>query len=288
MEQKKSVLEILFLTSRPRYWVYLLGAYSIGILTGISNTTIWNNTSTLFIFTFAVYFLFPANLLVYGINDLYDTDTDSLNPKKEQYETTIKSEDRDILMKVIFIVTCFFFCVSLFSPRSALSVFIIFIYTSVFYAAWPIRAKVRPFLDTIISALIYMTPALIGYYLVGGTHISIFVLLIGFIWAIAMHMQRAVVDIGADTEARIQTIATVLGRKKTHLVCLFLYGSIGVLSYITIGILGPVLTLPYIFLLFFSYRMKTYEKQFAVYTYIPRVTAIVLLCIIVFLALKNF
>lgn len=159
---------------------------------------------------------------------------------------------------------------------------------SIFYAAWPIRAKVRPFLDSIVSSLIFITPALFGYYLVGGGHISLIVVIVSVVWAITMHMQRAVIDIGADTEARIRTIATVLGRKRTHLVCFFLYGVISVLSYIAIGTLGPILVLPYLFLIVFSYCMKTYEKQFAVYTYIPKVTGIVLLVLNIFLALKSF
>lgn len=288
IQQKRIAFGKLFLTSRPRYWVYLFGTYAVGILAGISDTTQWSSTTVFFIFLFALYFLFPANMLVYGINDLYDTDTDSLNPKKEGYETTIKSEDRDMLVRTIFVLTFIFFCVSLFTPRAALSVFIIFIYMSIFYAAWPIRAKVRPFLDSIVSSLIFITPALFGYYLVGGGHISLIVVIVSVVWAITMHMQRAVIDIGADTEARIRTIATVLGRKRTHLVCFFLYGVISVLSYIAIGTLGPILVLPYLFLIVFSYCMKTYEKQFAVYTYIPKVTGIVLLVLNIFLALKNF
>ena len=137
IQQKRIAFGKLILTSRPRYWVYLFGSYVIGILAGSSNVTAWTTAILFFIFMFAFYFLFPANLLVYGTNDLYDTDTDSLNPKKEGYETVVKSEDRGALIQSIFVLTAVFFFVSLFTPRSALSVFIIFIYISVFYAAWP-------------------------------------------------------------------------------------------------------------------------------------------------------
>lgn len=288
IEKNKISFVRLLYHSRPRYWVYLLGSYSIGILTGISSTTFDSRASVVLILIFAVYFLFPANLLVYGTNDLYDTDTDSLNPKKEGYELTVSSEDRRTLIWSIGVSTAVFFVVALFTVHAALSVFIVFLYMSIFYAAWPIRAKVRPFLDSIVSAFIFITPGLFGYYLVGGEHLSVLAIVISIIWAVTLHMQRAVTDIGPDTEARIKTIATVLGRKKIHLICFFLYGVSGVLSYLLIGVVGPILILPYLFLLFFSYQVKTYEKQFAVYTYIPKVTGVVLLALNIFLVLKNF
>jgi 4-hydroxybenzoate polyprenyltransferase len=31
---------------------------------------------------FGLYFLIPANIRIYGINDIYDYETDKLNPKK--------------------------------------------------------------------------------------------------------------------------------------------------------------------------------------------------------------
>ena len=39
--------------------------------------------------SFVVYFLIPANILIYGINDIFDYDTDKLNPKKGTYEAFI-------------------------------------------------------------------------------------------------------------------------------------------------------------------------------------------------------
>ena len=288
ISQTKVTIGTLLRISRPRYWVYLLAPYVLGIIAGISEATIFTSTTVWFICIFTIYFLFPANLLLYGINDIYDTDTDSLNPKKHGYEIILRDDDQPILVRTIFFVTVCFSVVSLFTPHTALSAFIIFIYTSIFYAAWPIRAKTRPFLDTFMSSVIYMAPGFFGYYLTGGVHISIFVVLAGFLWGVLMHMHRAVIDIGPDTEARVRTIATVLGRKTTHYILFFSYGILAVLSYAYIGILGPITAMLYIFLVFFSYRMKTYEKQFAVYMYIPQLTSVALFCMIVFFAIQKF
>jgi lycopene elongase/hydratase (dihydrobisanhydrobacterioruberin-forming) len=92
--------------SRPRFWIYELGPFMIGILGGlltyvlmvqggastyaIAEIGLGPVTSVAEIFRnhwvsimiFAVYFLISANIRIYGINDIYDYETDKLNPKK--------------------------------------------------------------------------------------------------------------------------------------------------------------------------------------------------------------
>ena len=82
--------------SRPRFWIYELGPYMIGVLGAIlTHQEIMQNPAidgltvgqlfmkhAVIIGIFALYFLIPANIRIYGINDIYDYETDKLNPKK--------------------------------------------------------------------------------------------------------------------------------------------------------------------------------------------------------------
>jgi lycopene elongase/hydratase (dihydrobisanhydrobacterioruberin-forming) len=71
--------------SRPRFWIYELGPYMVGVLGGlIANSYIGAYFHILLVIIFGLYFLIPANIWIYGINDIYDYETDKLNPKKTQ------------------------------------------------------------------------------------------------------------------------------------------------------------------------------------------------------------
>lgn len=55
----------------------------------------------LLFFLYLLYFLFPANLLVYGVNDIADEDTDILNAKKQGYELLHTKEKTTALKHAI-------------------------------------------------------------------------------------------------------------------------------------------------------------------------------------------
>lgn len=70
--------------SRPRFWIYELGPYLIGILGALSVTGMsFSDVEIRRLTLFALYFFVPANIWIYGINDIYDYETDKLNPKKQ-------------------------------------------------------------------------------------------------------------------------------------------------------------------------------------------------------------
>jgi 4-hydroxybenzoate polyprenyltransferase len=51
-----------------------------------------------------LYFTIPANLLIYGINDIADYDTDKKNPKKQAYESLL-TPDKQKSMRSLIVVT---------------------------------------------------------------------------------------------------------------------------------------------------------------------------------------
>ena len=75
--------------SRPRFWIYLFGSYLLGVVAGASSSADFVRFDSIL---FGLYFLLPANLLVYGVNDIFDFETDRLNPKKAGYEILVQPE----------------------------------------------------------------------------------------------------------------------------------------------------------------------------------------------------
>jgi lycopene elongase/hydratase (dihydrobisanhydrobacterioruberin-forming) len=266
MQQSLSFRRLLSI-SRPRFWLYELGAFIVGCAAAYSLThtaEISVSMSSIIVLCGAfVYFTFPANLLIYGINDIYDYETDIKNPKKTGYEDVLHPTQQSFVWKWIALTTIPFICgliVYLLThtqgPENASLMSILtspiwwsgiaFIFFATFYSAFPIRAKIRPGFDAFFSAAHYIATAVFGYYLYMGTqvfdtgsavltspegfslfshsHISVgLYALAGICWAMAMHAYSAVPDIDADSGSGIDTIATSLGEKKTIVLCGLLY-----------------------------------------------------------------
>lgn len=258
----KKVLSI----SRPRFWLYEGATFAlIGVLAGTTGTAFIQNP---LFWLWSFYFLIPANILIYGINDMCDYETDKLNPKKQSYETLVVPTMHPALWKWIAFTTIPFL---FFLPyeKPALISFGIFIFCAVFYSLPPIRAKARPFLDALFSAGHYVATGVFGYYIGGGDGIPYIGILAGMLWATAMHAYSAVPDIDADTKAGVPTIATFLGKKITLLLCALLYAG----SALILGSQMPFVALTggivFLTLMYLSYKTNTDDELFTLYTYFP-------------------
>ncbi len=95
-------LSTLFRISRPRFWHYILWPMLIyfassGFLDEIYAS--WSRWGTdwmfhlIILFIILGYFTLPANLWIYGRNDIADGDTDKFNSKKWTYESKIEDTD---------------------------------------------------------------------------------------------------------------------------------------------------------------------------------------------------
>lgn len=107
---------------------------------------------------FAFYFLVPANIWIYGINDIYDYETDKLNPKKQGYEALVEPKEHKKLWTRILATSLPFLFVLPLSITTYIS-FLLFLFFSAQYSATPIRAKGRPVLDSLFSAGHYIATA---------------------------------------------------------------------------------------------------------------------------------
>ncbi len=215
---RTSLLLRLLTLSRPRFWLYTLGPFVLPIFAQFPGIALeWPLLLVGFI-----YFSFPANLLIYGVNDLFDQETDALNPKKDAYEARLQKKDIFPLLYTIFFTNVpFLVALATLAPRT-IPALLGFLFFSVFYSAPPIRAKAIPFLDGIFNIL-YVLPALVAILIFPYTQIDWLLVLAGTLWCMAMHAFSAVPDIEADKEAGLNTAATILGHKGTLLYCTILW-----------------------------------------------------------------
>mgnify|MGYP002779576600 CR=1 FL=1 len=250
--------------------MYVFGPFIVGALIGAENPRAYFSPLCL---AFALFFLFPANLLIYGVNDIFDYETDVLNLKKRGYENLVPPDERAHLAKWIFAVCAPFALLVPFLSAEALWMLGGFVFFSIFYSAPPIRAKSKPILDSVFNVL-YIFPGAMGYFLAGGQNFSMSLFVAAWLWAMAMHAYSAVPDIGADKEAGVPTVATFLGLRPTIAFCAALYFGAMWLSSAALGFWAGVLGLVYLGLMAQSWRANSEGGVMRIYRVFPFVNAL--------------
>ena len=210
--------------------------------------------------TFLFYFTLPANLMVYGVNDICDYETDRVNPKKTDYEALVGPAERPALVRALLICSLPFVPLLAFAPVTARAFLAAFVFLSVFYSAPPIRAKARPLIDSAFNIL-YAMPGFFAYALAGVGVPSWHVVAAAACWTMAMHAFSAVPDITADLSAGIATAATLLGRTRTITVCLLLYAIAAALEFHDLG--GVALALGAVYMILMTLALRAKASQYA-------------------------
>ncbi|WP_436935938.1 prenyltransferase [Halovenus marina] len=205
----------LFWLSRPRFWLYLAGPLVVGVVYGASSVADFVTPLTVSLFA---YFLIPANVFLYGVNDIFDADIDSLNPKKAEDGREVRfTGDRPVIAAVVVAAAAGLVFVPALS-RPALLAFGGFYLLGTAYSAPPLRLKTTPFLDSFSNGL-YILPGVVGYAALSGAAPPLLAVAGGWVWSMGMHTFSAIPDIEPDREAGIQTTATILRERATLTYC---------------------------------------------------------------------
>jgi len=199
-----------------------------------------------------VYFLIPYNLAMYGINDVFDYESDLRNPRKGGVEGALldRSMHRPTLIAAaVSNVPFLVFLLVVGNPLSWL-VLAVSVFAVIAYSAPRLRFKERPFVDSLTSSTHFVSPAIYGLVLAGAAFTPQLWMLLAafFLWGIASHAFGAVQDVIADREADISSIATVVGARATVRIAVLAYALAGVLLLFTEwpGPLAALLALPYV------------------------------------------
>jgi len=238
------VLRALFVSSRPLSWVNTAFPFAAGYFMATREVDLVFVLGT-------IYFLIPYNLAMYGINDVFDYESDLRNPRKGGVEGALldRSMHRPTLWAALLTNLPFLvFLVIVGDPLSWL-VLAVSVFAVIAYSAPGLRFKERPFVDSITSSTHFVSPAVYGLVLAGAVFTpALWALLAAFfLWGLASHAFGAVQDVIADREADISSIATVIGARATTRLAVIAYLLAGVLLLSTEwpGPLAAVLVLPY-------------------------------------------
>ncbi|MEF8802012.1 MAG: prenyltransferase [Halolamina sp.] len=211
------MLRYLLALSRPRFWLYTAGPALVGIAYAAETVdALLSPVSVLLV----AYFLVPANVYLYGINDRFDRDVDAENPKKAEGEGR-EERWRGAPAVSAVVAICGVAGLGLFvlTPDVAWPYLAGFLLLAAGYSAPPLRFKTRPLLDSLSNGL-YLLPGAAAYAALAGAHPPAFALVGGWLWTMGMHTYSAIPDIEPDRAAGIETTATVLGERRTYGYCL--------------------------------------------------------------------
>ncbi|EMA35426.1 prenyltransferase [Halobiforma nitratireducens] len=206
-------LRYLLVLSRPRFWLYLAGPVVVGVAYAAESRPELFAPAAVVLFA---YFLVPANVFLYGINDVYDRDIDRENPKKDEKEARYQGQG----YVPAAVAVCGLLPVVLLPvvPSAAWPWIVVFLVLGAAYSAPPARFKTTPVLDSVSNGL-YIEPGAAAYAAVASTQPPALAVLGGWLWAMGMHTFSAIPDIEPDRAAGIETTATVLGESRTYAYC---------------------------------------------------------------------
>lgn len=233
------MLKHLFLSSRPLSWVntaYPFGAAYLLMGGGLS-LDFWLG---------CLFFLVPYNLAMYGINDVFDYESDMRNPRKGGVEGSVLDPALHRPTLLAAVVSCLpfvlYFLVS--APWAAKAMLVFSLFAVVAYSAKGLRFKEIPVLDSVTSSLHFSTPAWFAVTLLAGgagagvlgsgvSTAGVLGLIAFFLWGMASQAFGAVQDIGPDREAGLKSIATAFGARGTVAMAVGLYATAAVLMGLT-------------------------------------------------------
>ena len=303
--------------SRPRFWHYVLWPMLIyfassGFFEDIQSSFSRGWTDRIFnviiMLIILWYFTLPANLWIYGWNDIADWDTDKFNIKKGSYEAKIEDTQTmknklkwniwlwNIWYLVIWalivwwiwqyqrnIITTEVWSIPWPLPLSLLLIvsilcLSIFLITSYLYSCLPVRAKAKPFIDGIMNVLYIATPFSIillenqrKFRPISNTIIT-YNFFAALFRCMAMHCYSAIPDIEPDKQAWLNTTAVYLRKQNSLIYCAILYLLSAILSFPTLWWSSIVGWVMYISVMILSYYRK---DIFALYKLFPYINLII-------------
>lgn len=155
----------------------------------------------------------PFNLLIYGVNDVFDQETDAKNPRKGTLQgARIRPEEvRPIALGVLLTNLPFLIYFVLFLPPAAILWMLLYALLFTGYSVPPARFKARPYFDSFSNAAyafpLVFVPLALSAPVVWPAAFGLMA------WSAAKHTFDAVQDVDEDRRVGIETTAVRLGPK---------------------------------------------------------------------------
>jgi 4-hydroxybenzoate polyprenyltransferase len=253
---------VLLAASRPLSWINTAFPFAAAYLITTGRVDAVFVVGTL-------YFLVPYNLLMYGVNDVFDYESDLRNPRKGGVEGAVldASTHRSVLFWAVGLAAvgaaAVIVLVAVDEPgdvRPTAATLAVVLFAVVAYSAPGLRFKERPVLDSVTSSTHFVGPAVVGLVAAGAVwDRSVIAIVVAFFcWGAAAQAFGAVQDVVPDREGGIASVATVLGARRTVRAAIgtWLVAGLVVLVAGIPAAVGAVLVVPYI-VLAWPYRSVT-------------------------------
>jgi 4-hydroxybenzoate polyprenyltransferase len=233
-------LRTMVLSSRPVSWVNTAIPFALAYCVVAEEVTPA-------LIVGCIFFLVPYNFLMYGINDVFDYESDLRNPRKGGVEGALLPPHlhRATLVASVAVAMPFIAVLVAWGSLRSSGVLALSLMFVVAYSAKGVRFKEIPFVDSLTSSAHFVLPAVYGVVLADGSLTPLTVTLLGafFLWGMASHAFGAVQDVLADREAGVGSIATVIGAQGTVRLALVFYALAGVVMLTTpwpLPVIAPV------------------------------------------------
>jgi 4-hydroxybenzoate polyprenyltransferase len=196
-------LRLLYI-SRPVLWINTVGPATVGMW--LAGDLIARGALPILL-----WLTLPFNLLIYGVNDVFDQETDAKNPRKGSLEGARidRAEVRPLVLGVILTNAPFLVYSLLFGPFSATAWMLLYTLLFLGYSVPPARFKARPYLDSLSNAAyafpLVFVPLALGEWPIWPAALGLMA------WSAAKHTFDAVQDVDEDRRAGITTTAVRLG-----------------------------------------------------------------------------
>lgn len=213
-----AAIKKLFWIARPISWPNTAYPFAAAYLVagGTLDVTFWLGV---------IYFLGPYNLLMYGINDVFDYESDIQNPRKGGIEgmreqkafhpTIVRGAIISNLPFVVYFLTI--------GNSTSRLLFIGVIFFVLAYSVAHLRFKEKPVLDAMTSSLHFAGPMLFALSLMQWSAGVWPYIVAFFLWGMASQAFGAVQDIIPDRAGKLHSIATFFGARSTVRFSVSLY-----------------------------------------------------------------
>ncbi len=221
-------LKLLVEVSRPISWIILPLVFVFGMFMSGAKFT--------FLTLLQIALLsFPYSLILYGINDVYDYESDKRNPRKNSIWGLILNPAYTSLIVNSSIVSAVAIFLSSLLTLNLLNIIVMFtaLFLAYAYSAPPLRLKTKPPFDSITNGAYFIVPFLLGVSF--GRFPSTF--LVQMIWVtvsvMGLHAFSTIMDYSADKKAGDVTFAVKFGKRTAAAVffvvsfCALLFGGFG-------------------------------------------------------------
>lgn len=218
----------LFRVSRPISWVNTAFPFAAGYILLGSIDALWI-VATLF-------FLIPYNVLMYGVNDVFDYESDIRNPRKGSIEGAMETKKFHPFILAASVVSTlpFVIILGILMPLPAFLTLLVVLFFVIAYSLKGLRFKEIPFLDSITSSIHFVGPLVVAVACFGFPEAAWPYIVAFFLWGMASHAFGAVQDIIPDKKGGLRSIATVIGARATVILSICAY----LISSLVVGLQG--------------------------------------------------